>query len=32
VNIHELPLDEAARSQVLGATAAKLWFPDLARA
>ena len=29
--VHELPLDEAARSHVLGATAARLWFPDLAR-
>jgi predicted TIM-barrel fold metal-dependent hydrolase len=28
---HQLPLDDAARSQVLGETAARLWFPDLAR-
>jgi predicted TIM-barrel fold metal-dependent hydrolase len=29
VFVHELPLDDAARSQVLGETAARLWFPDL---
>jgi L-fuconolactonase len=28
---HQLPLDDAARAQVLGETAARLWFPDLAR-
>lgn len=27
---HEMPREEAARAQVLGATAARLWFPDLA--
>jgi predicted TIM-barrel fold metal-dependent hydrolase len=31
VFVHQLPLDEAARSQVLGDTAARLWFPQLAR-
>jgi len=31
VFVHHLPLNEAARSQVLGNTAARLWFPDLAR-
>jgi predicted TIM-barrel fold metal-dependent hydrolase len=29
--LHELPLDDEARSQVLGGTAARLWFPHLAR-
>jgi L-fuconolactonase len=28
---HQLPLDDAARKHVLGQTAARLWFPDLAR-
>jgi L-fuconolactonase len=31
VFVHQLPLDAAARSQVLGDTAARLWFPHLAR-
>ncbi len=31
VFVHQLPLDDAARSQVLGETAARLWFPHLAR-
>jgi L-fuconolactonase len=31
VFIHQLPLDDAARAQVVGNTAARLWFPHLAR-
>jgi predicted TIM-barrel fold metal-dependent hydrolase len=31
VFLHHLPLDDGARSQVLGGTAARLWFPHLAR-
>lgn len=32
VFVHELPLDDGARWQILGGTAARLWFPQFARA